>query len=126
LLHRVSETAAPDRRKWPHHASALSARTRPGLTKIYRHLAQRAANLGHVEIAGLELAAVIARLSTHGFRVGMAQDLVAARYDIGQIRLALRWKSATTALGYVRELSARDNAAADYLRERRGRRGQGR
>jgi hypothetical protein len=26
----------------------------------------------------------------------------------------------------VRELSARDNAAADYLRERRGRRGQGR
>jgi len=41
-------------------------------------------------------------------------------------QLALRWKSATTALGYVRELSARDNAAADYLRERRGRRGQGR
>jgi site-specific recombinase XerD len=103
-----------------------AALTRPGLTKIYRHLAQRAANLGHVEIAGLELATVIARFSTHGFRVGMAQDLVAARYDIGQIQLALRWKSATTALGYVRELSARDNAAADYLRERRGRRGQGR
>jgi hypothetical protein len=100
-----------------------AALTRPGLTSIYRHLAQRAPNLGHVEIAGLELAAVIARLSTHGFRVGMAQELIAARCDIGQIQLALRWKSATTALGYVRELSARDNAAADCLRERRGRRG---
>ena len=55
----------------------------------------------------------------------MAQDLVAARYDIGQLQLALRWESATIALGYVRELAARDNAAAGYLRKRRGRRGQG-
>lgn len=98
-----------------------AALSRSGLAFIYRRLARRAADLGEIDAAGVKLEAAIKSLTTHGFRVGMAQDLVASRYDIGQIQLAMRWKSTTTALSYVREIAARDSATAEYLRNRRGR-----
>lgn len=90
-----------------------------GLAKIYRRAAHRAADRGCLALAGLELNAAIAAFSTHGFRVGLAQDLFAAQFDVGQIQLAMRWKSAATALGYARKLNASANAAAQFLKRRR-------
>lgn len=90
-----------------------------GLAKIYRRAARRAANSGFIDLAGPELEKAIAAFSTHGFRVGLAQDLFAERFDVGQIQLAMRWKSPTTALGYARKLQTSANAAAQFLKQRR-------
>lgn len=90
-----------------------------GLAKIYRAAARRAANRGYVALMGTELDAAIAAFSTHGFRVGLAQDLFAEQFDVGQIQLAMRWKSTATALGYARKLNASSNAAAQFLKTRR-------
>lgn len=91
-----------------------------GLSKIYRKAARRAADRGYIDLAGLDLKSAIAAFSTHGFRVGLTQDLFAEQFDVGQIQLAMRWKSPTTALGYARKLNTGSNAAAQFLKRRRG------
>lgn len=116
--------AAPTVRKiafaLPTEATPGEARlSTQGLAKIYRRAARRAANRGFIDLAGSELEKAIAEFSTHGFRVGLAQDLFAERFDVGQIQLAMRWKSPTTALGYARKLQTSANAAAQFLKQRR-------
>lgn len=104
----------------PREDTPGAARLSPhGLAKIYRAAARRAADRGHVSLVGAELEAAIAAFSTHGFRVGLTQDLFAEQFDVGQIQLAMRWKSASTALGYARKLNAGSNAAAQFLKRRR-------
>ncbi len=104
----------------PRETHPGAARLSPqGLAKIYRTVAQRAADRSCIDLAGVELKAAIKALSTHGFRVGLTQDLFAEQFDVGQIQLAMRWKSPATALGYARELNTSANAAAQFLKRRR-------
>jgi integrase len=90
-----------------------------GLAKIYRKAARRAAERGYIDLSGSSLKAAVDAFSTHGFRVGLTQDLFAEQFDVGQIQLAMRWKSATTALSYARKLNTSSNAAAKFLKLRR-------
>ena len=97
------------------YTTGKAALTRQGVNHIYRRVARRAADLGLVALAGVELERAIASLSTHSLRVGLTQDLFAAGEDAGPIAQTLRWRSTATALRYARKLAPRSNAAARVL-----------
>ena len=96
--------------------------SRQGVVSILRRRATTAIVDGHARIEPGQDA--VAALSAHSFRVGLTQDLFAAGEDGAGIALALRWSSATTALGYARELAAGSNAAARVIGRIRGGHGQ--
>ncbi|WP_241127824.1 site-specific integrase [Novosphingobium terrae] len=87
---------------------------------IIKRTARRAAKEHLVMLAGAELDAAIAALSTHSLRVGLTQDLFASGEDAGPIAQALRWTSTSTALRYGRKLAPASNATARMLRRVRG------
>ena len=53
-------------------------------------------------------------LTTHGARIGMAQDLCAAGVELPALMVAGGWKNAATVEGYVRRQSAERSAVARY------------
>jgi len=97
------------------HYMGDKALTRQGVVAILRRRVRDAIDLGHVELAPGLAAETVRALSAHSFRVGLTQDLFAAREDGTGIALALRWSSPTTALRYARELAVGSNAAARVL-----------
>ena len=66
--------------------------------------------------AGLE-----GRYGGHSIRVGMAQDLARARASLAMIMNAGRWTRAESVLDYIREISAGQNAVADWYAKYPGR-----
>ena len=62
---------------------------------------------------------IIARLSSHSFRVGAAQDMAASGIDLSAIMLAGGWKSPNTVLRYVEQTDVRHGGMAKlYARMR--------
>ena len=96
-----------------------TALTRQALAPIYRKLAEEAWARGLVDAKAGEVDALIRQLSSHSLRVGLTQDLFAAREDGLAISQTLRWKSPTTALRYGAKLKVRSNSAARVLGDRR-------
>lgn len=80
-----------------------------------RELARSAADQGNIDLAGPALDDVLARLSSHAFRVGLTQDLFGAGYDIGAITQTLRWKSAATASRHGQKPGVWSRAGAQML-----------
>ena len=62
------------------------------------------------------------RLSGHSARVGMAQDLVAAGFDLAAIMQAGRWKSSAMVARYTERLRVAQGAIAQYHAAGAGRR----
>ena len=62
------------------------------------------------------------RLSGHSARVGMAQDLVAAGFDLAAIMQAGRWKSSAMVARYTERLRVTQGAIAQYHAAGAGRR----
>lgn len=77
-----------------------------------KHLARRAAP--RLRRLGVEPDA----LSGHSARVGMAQDLVAAGFDLPAILQAGRWRSATMVARYTERLRVAEGAVAQFHRQR--------
>ena len=77
-------------------------------------LALRIAHAAHY--AGLE-----GRYGGHSMRIGMAQDLARARTSLTMIMNAGRWTRAESVLDYIREISAGQNAVADWYAQYPGR-----
>ena len=92
-----------------------NALTRQAVAPIYRKLAEEAWARGLVEAKAGEVDALIRQLSSHSLRVGLTQDLFAAREDGVAISQTLRWKSPATALRYGAKLKVRSNSAARVL-----------
>ena len=67
------------------------------------------------ERAGLP-PAVVEELSGHSARVGAAQDMVAAGFELPTIQQAGRWKSTAMVSRYGERLLARRSAAAQLAR----------
>ena len=89
--------------------------TRQGVCGICRRIATAAADAGMVDMTGDSLRDAVAALSTPSLRVGLTQDLLAAREDGAGIALTLRWSSPTTALRYGCKLVVCRNAASRML-----------
>lgn len=106
-----SKKGAEGQRVLRYHVGACGL-TRQGVVGILRRRAAVAIAGGHVEIEPGFEAKLVEDLSTHSFRVGLAQDLLAAGEHSAGVALALRWSSPTTALRYARESAADHNAAA--------------
>ena len=92
-----------------------SALTRQAVAPIYRKLAEEAWARGLVEAKAGAIDALIRGISSHSLRVGLTQDLFAAREDGLAISQTLRWKSPATALRYGAKLKVRSNSAARVL-----------
>jgi integrase len=60
-------------------------------------------------------------ISGHSCRVGMAQDLVAAGFDVAAIMQAGRWKSSAMVARYTERLQVARGAIAQYHAQRRSR-----
>lgn len=75
---------------------------------VFRALAERAAP--RLKRLGVDPAAV----SGHSCRVGMAQDLVAAGFDVAAIMQAGRWKSSVMVARYTERLRVAKGAVAQY------------
>jgi integrase len=86
-----------------------------GVNLILRRAAQRAADLGLVDLSGAALELAIKALSSHSMRVGLTQDLLSNGADALGATIALRWKDPKTALRYARNLPSHENAAAALL-----------
>jgi hypothetical protein len=85
---------------------------------ILKKLAQRAAPT--LRRRGIDPEGV----SGHSCRVGMAQDLAAAGFDVVAIMPAGRWRSPEMVARYAERLQARRGAVAQYYRELAGRLGR--
>ena len=92
-----------------------AALTRQAVAPIYRKLAEEAWARGLVEAKAGAIDALIRGISSHSLRVGLTQDLFAAREDGLAISQTLRWKSPATALRYGAKLKVRSNSAARVL-----------
>lgn len=92
-----------------------AALTRQAVAPIYRKLAEEAWSRGLVEAKAGAIDALIRGISSHSLRVGLTQDLFAAREDGLAISQTLRWKSPATALRYGAKLKVRSNSAARVL-----------
>lgn len=92
-----------------------AALTRQAVAPIYRKLAEEAWARGMVEAKAGAIDALIRGISSHSLRVGLTQDLFAAREDGLAISQTLRWKSPATALRYGARLEVRSNSAARVL-----------
>lgn len=90
-----------------------------GVAHIIRRAIVRAVDQGFVDLDRRALKKVLASVSTHSFRAGVTQDLYAAGADTTAIMQSLRWRSASTTLGYARALAVDRGAAAQLLRTRR-------
>lgn len=62
----------------------------------------------------------IARVSTHSFRIGHAQELFINGAGEAGIMKALDWKNAQTLQAYLRHLDVRQSSSAQLLRDKRG------
>ena len=96
-------------------AAGEKALTRQGVLEIVRRLVARAIDGGCVDIGGNDRAEVIAAVGTHSFRVGLTHDLLANKIDLGRVMLAQRWTSASTALGYARDLSSKASGVIELF-----------
>lgn len=92
-----------------------AALTRQAVAPIYRKLAEEAWARGLLEAKAGAIDALIRGISSHSLRVGLTQDLFAAREDGLAISQTLRWKSPATALRYGAKLKVRSNSAARVL-----------
>ena len=78
------------------------------ITEIFRKLAAGAAP------ALRRLGVEPSRISGHSARVGMAQDLLAAGFELGAIMQAGRWASPAMVARYTEALAAEDGAVAQF------------
>lgn len=78
------------------------------ITEIFRKLATRAAP------AIRALAVDPAGISGHSARVGMAQDLVAAGFELPAVMQAGRWKTSAMVARYSERLNAQQGAVAQF------------
>ncbi|MDE2439453.1 MAG: tyrosine-type recombinase/integrase [Betaproteobacteria bacterium] len=89
--------------------------TRQGVLHIVRTVVAAAIDGSFVDIGGLDRDEVIAGVGTHSFRIGLTHDLFARNFDLGRVMLAQRWTSATTAVGYARDLAGRSSAVGELF-----------
>lgn len=89
--------------------------TRQGVIEIVRRIVGDAIDGGYVDIGSAERNKVIAAIGTHSFRVGLTHDLLANNMDLGRVMVAQRWTSASTAIGYARDLGAESSAVVELF-----------
>ena len=94
--------------------------TRQAVGPIYRRHAEEAWARGLVEADAAAIDTLVRQISTHSLRVGLTQDLLAAKEDGVAISQTLRWRSPATALRYGAKLKARSSSAKRVLSEVRG------
>lgn len=81
--------------------------------QIYKRLVRTAHARGLLgEIGENELERLVASVSSHSIRVGVAQDNIAAGEDLGAIMQAYRWKDPRTVMRYGEKLAVRSGASA--------------
>lgn len=81
--------------------------------QIYKRLVRTAYARGLLgEIGENELERIVASISSHSIRVGVAQDNFAAGEDLGSIMQAYRWKDPRTVMRYGEKLAVRSGASA--------------
>ncbi len=81
--------------------------------QIYKRLVRTAHERGLLGAMGTEdLQRVVASISSHSIRVGVAQDNFAADESLGAIMQSYRWKDPRTVLRYGEKLSVRSGASA--------------
>lgn len=83
------------------------------ISLIYKRLVRRAHEMGFLGDMPLSrLEKLVADISSHSIRVGVAQDCLAAGEDIGAIMQSYRWKDPRTVLRYGAKLCTRSGASA--------------
>lgn len=83
------------------------------VTLIYRRLIGEAFDKGHLgKISVAERDRLIARVSSHSVRIGVAQDNFAAGENLPAIMQAYRWRDPRTVLRYGARLAAKSGASA--------------
>jgi integrase len=82
---------------------------------IYKRVIENAWAAGVFDVPGHDIAAFLAKISTHSLRVGLTQDLIANGQDGVAIAQALRWTSPSTALRYGAKLRSASGATAKAL-----------
>ena len=81
--------------------------------QIYKRLVRTAYARGLLgQIGENELERIVAAVSSHSIRVGVAQDNFAAGEDLGSIMQAYRWKDPRTVMRYGEKLAVRSGASA--------------
>lgn len=81
--------------------------------QIYKRLVRTAYARGLLGVIGEnELERIVAAVSSHSIRVGVAQDNFAAGEDLGSIMQAYRWKDPRTVMRYGEKLAVRSGASA--------------
>ena len=83
------------------------------VTLIYRRLISAAFDKGLLgSISAAERDRMIARVSSHSVRIGVAQDNFAAGESLPAIMQAYRWRDPRTVLRYGARLAAKSGASA--------------
>lgn len=93
--------------------------TASGVLLIIRRMAQRAADMGLVDLSGEDLAAAVKAISTHSLRVGLAQDLRSAGIEDSDTMELVGWKDPKSLLRYVGGLPRHESLARRRLAEAR-------
>lgn len=78
--------------------------------QIYKRLVRTAHARGL--LGENEIERLVASVSSHSIRVGVAQDNFAAGEDLGAIMQAYRWKDPRTVMRYGEKLAVRSGASA--------------
>jgi site-specific recombinase XerD len=120
LAHRLEALGAP----LPAEAPLLTSVDRfgriggrlsaDGLRDVLRRIARRSLEARYPDWDEAMVAAQLAGLSGHSFRVGFAQDLVAAGADVAAICQAADWRSPDMPVRYAQGLAARSGAVARF------------
>lgn len=97
------------------YTAGSEALTRHGVNAIYKRVIENAWAAGVFDVPGHDIAAFLAKISTHSLRVGLTQDLIANGQDGVAIAQALRWTSPSTALRYGAKLRSASGATAKAL-----------
>lgn len=83
------------------------------ITLIYRRLVRTAHDKGLLgEMSAVELERLVAAISSHSIRVGVAQDNFAAAESLPAIMQAYRWRDPKTVMRYGAKLAAKSGASA--------------
>nr|WP_245584556.1 tyrosine-type recombinase/integrase [Novosphingobium acidiphilum] len=83
------------------------------VTKIFRRLASSAREKGLLgEMSDQQFERMLAGISSHSIRVGVAQDNFAAGESLPAIMQAYRWRDAKTVMRYGAKLAAKSGASA--------------
>jgi site-specific recombinase XerD len=83
-----------------------------GLRDVLRRIVRRAVRARNPDMDDADVEREVAGFSGHSFRVGFAQDLVAAGAEIAAICQAADWRSPEMPVRYARALSAQSGAVA--------------